>query len=95
MDQYDRTRSAEVKRQINDLDDGFIKEYPDWTTNKYNDDITWWAIACTRAHEITGDGRYLKKAKASSDFVYDNFRDEKFGGGLTPTPSLRKLNFKV
>src|SRR5690242_940572 len=45
MDQYDRTGSAEVKRQINELYDGFITQYPDWTTNKYNDDIMWWAIA--------------------------------------------------
>ncbi|HEY3414374.1 MAG TPA: glycoside hydrolase family 76 protein [Armatimonadota bacterium] len=82
MDEYDRTHSAEVKRQIRDVYDGFIKEYPDWTTNKYNDDIMWWTIACTRAYKITGDSRYLKKAKASFDFVYDNFRDEKMGGGV-------------
>ena len=30
---------------------GFIKQYPDWTTNKYNDDIIWWAIACTRTSQ--------------------------------------------
>jgi predicted alpha-1,6-mannanase (GH76 family) len=82
MDQYDRAPGADVKRQINDVYDGFVKVYPDWTTNMYNDDIMWWAIACTRAYKITGDDRYLKKAKASFDFVYDNFRDDKFGGGL-------------
>lgn len=82
MDQYDRTGGADVKRQINDVYDGFIKRYPDWTANKYNDDIMWWAIACTRAYKITNDDRYLKKAKASFDFVYGNFRDDKFGGGL-------------
>ena len=82
MDEYDRKGGAEVQRQINDLYDGFIKEYPDWTTNKYNDDIMWWAIACARAYEITDDERYLKKAKDSFDFVYDNFLDEKLGGGL-------------
>jgi predicted alpha-1,6-mannanase (GH76 family) len=82
MDQYDRTHSAEARRQIDDLYDGFIKEYPDWTTNKYNDDIMWWAIACARAYELTNDERYLQKSKESFDFVYDNFLDEKFGGGL-------------
>ena len=82
MDQYDRTGSAEVKRQINDLYDGFIRQNPDWTRNKFNDDIMWWAIACTRAYKITNDARFLKKAKASFDFVYDNFRDETTGGGL-------------
>jgi predicted alpha-1,6-mannanase (GH76 family) len=82
MDQYDRTGREDVKRQINEIYDGFIKEYPDWTTNKYNDDIMWWAIACTRAYKMTQDQRYLKKAKESFDFVYDNFRDDTFGGGL-------------
>jgi predicted alpha-1,6-mannanase (GH76 family) len=82
MDQYDRTGSAAVKRQIDDVYDGFIKVYPDWTTNMYNDDIMWWAIACTRAYKITGNQRYLTKAKASFDFVYDNFHDDKYGGGL-------------
>jgi len=82
MDQYDRTRSADVKRQINELYDGFITEYPDWTTNKYNDDIMWWAIACTRAYKITNDERYLNKARASFDYVYDNYLDDKLGGGL-------------
>jgi predicted alpha-1,6-mannanase (GH76 family) len=82
MDQYNRTRDAEVKRQVDDLYDGFIKEYPDWTTNKYNDDIMWWTIACARAYAITDEERYLQKAKESFDFVYDHFLDEKFGGGL-------------
>jgi hypothetical protein len=42
MDQYDRTRREDVKRLITAVYDGFIREHPDWTTNKYNDDIMWW-----------------------------------------------------
>ena len=41
----------------------------------------WWAIACA-AYKITNDERYLNKAKASFDYVYDNFLDDKLGGGL-------------
>lgn len=82
MDQFDRTGSADVKRQIDVVYDGFTKQYPDWTTNKYNDDIMWWTIACTRAYKITNETRYLKKAQASFDFVYNNFLDPTFGGGL-------------
>jgi predicted alpha-1,6-mannanase (GH76 family) len=82
MDQYDRTGSADVKRQIDEVYDGFIAAYPDWTKNKYNDDIMWWTIACARAYEITREERYLKKAKGSFDFVYDNFLDTAMGGGL-------------
>jgi hypothetical protein len=33
MDQYDRTKDADVKRQINEVYDGFVKQYADWTTN--------------------------------------------------------------
>lgn len=35
-----------------------------------------------RAYKITGEDRYLKKAKASFDYVYDNFHDDTLGGGL-------------
>jgi predicted alpha-1,6-mannanase (GH76 family) len=82
MDQYDRTGGADVKRQVDAVYDGFIKRYPDWTSNKYNDDIMWWAIACARAYRITNDDRYLTKARESFDFVYDNFHDDTLGGGL-------------
>lgn len=82
MDQYERTGDAGVKGQIAAFYDGFVEQYPDWTTNRYNDDIMWWAIACTRAYRITGDERYLKKAKASFDFVYDHFADDTLGGGI-------------
>lgn len=82
MDEYDRAPREAVKQQINDLYDGFIADHPDWTKNKYNDDIMWWTIGCARAYQITGNERYLKKAKESFDFVYDNFHDDKLGGGI-------------
>ena len=82
MDQYDRTHSTAVKAQVNDVYDGFVKAYPDWTKNEFNDDIMWWAVACTRAYVITGNERYLKKARASFDFVYDHFTDDTYGGGI-------------
>jgi len=82
MDEYDRTHSPAVKRLVNDVYDGFVRDYPDWTTNQYNDDIMWWAIACTRAYAITHDDRYLQKARASFDFVYDHFTDDTLGGGI-------------
>ncbi len=92
MDQYDRTHREVVKRQINDLYDGFIAQHPDWTQNKYNDDIMWWAIACTRAHQITKDERYLKQAKSSFDFVYNTFCDTNLGGGIWWTSDRRSKN---
>jgi predicted alpha-1,6-mannanase (GH76 family) len=92
MDQYDRTRSETIKHQINDLYDGFMVQYPDWTTNKYNDDIMWWTIGCTRAYKITKDARYLKQAKASFDFVYNTFCDTNLGGGIWWTSDRRSKN---
>ncbi len=92
MDQYDRTHSPAVKQQIDDVYDGFVRENPDWTTNKYNDDIIWWAVACTRAYKITGNERYLKKAKTSFDFVYDNYHDDALGGGLYWTKDRTSKN---
>ncbi len=82
MDQYDRTHDPAVKRQIKEYYDAFNKQNPDWTTNEFNDDIMWWAIACGRAFALTHDDRYLKKSKSSFDYVYDHFLDSKFGGGL-------------
>jgi len=82
MDDYDRTHRPDVKILIGDVYDGFVGRYPDWTRNKYNDDIMWWTIACTRAYSITNDDRYLKRAKDSFDFVYNNFGDETMGGGI-------------
>jgi predicted alpha-1,6-mannanase (GH76 family) len=82
MDQYDRTGSADVKGQIDDAYDGFVKVNRNWTTNKFNDDIMWWAIACGRAYVITHNERYLTKSKASFDFVYNKFTDDRMGGGV-------------
>jgi predicted alpha-1,6-mannanase (GH76 family) len=92
MDQYDRTRSESVKQQINDLYDGFMAQYPDWTRNKFNDDIMWWAVGCTRAYRITREDRYLKQAKASFDFVYRTFCDDTLGGGIWWSSDRRSKN---
>ena len=92
MDQYDRTHNESLKQQINDVYDGFIMRYPDWTTNKYNDDIMWWTIGCTRAFQITKNERYLQKARASFDFVYTNFCDNSLGGGIWWSSDRRSKN---
>lgn len=92
MDQFDRTHSDAVKRQIGEVYDGFIEQHPDWTRNKYNDDIMWWAIACTRAYQITQDDRYLIQAQASFDFVLREFGDDTFGGGVWWTSDRTSKN---
>lgn len=92
MDELDRTGSPATRRLLDEVYDGFVKAHPDWTTNKFNDDIMWWAIACGRAYRLTGDERYLRKSKASFDFVYDRFTDDKLGGGVYWTSERTSKN---
>ena len=41
----------------------FTAEHPKREANVYNDDILWWAIACTRAARITNDKSYFLEAQ--------------------------------
>lgn len=87
MDSYlhtsDRTLKQQLRQQIDDIFTGAVAKYgEDWTNNPFNDDILWWAMASARAYQITGEPKYLDKAKYYFDFVYDTQWDEEFGGGL-------------
>ncbi|MEG6587587.1 carbohydrate-binding protein [Paenibacillus barengoltzii] len=86
MDAYlrtsDRELKAQLRAQIDDIFDGAVLKYgEDWTNNPFNDDIMWWAMASARAYQITGEVRYLNKAKYYFDFVYDTQWDDEFAGG--------------
>jgi len=62
--------------------EGFVALHPDWTTNPYNDDIMWWTIACARAYRITGEARYLARARSEFDRIYAKEVDQTLGGGM-------------
>ncbi|GJM83052.1 hypothetical protein HMSSN139_55480 [Paenibacillus sp. HMSSN-139] len=86
MDAYLRTSDPELKAQlraqIDEIFDGAVLKYgEDWTNNPFNDDIMWWAMASARAYQITGEARYLDKAKYYFDFVYDTQWDDAFANG--------------
>ncbi|MBW4837823.1 MAG: carbohydrate-binding protein, partial [Paenibacillaceae bacterium] len=86
MDAYlrtsDRELKAQLRAQIDDIFDGAVLKYgEDWTNNPFNDDIMWWAMASARAYQITGEARYLDKAKYYFDFVYDTQWDDAFANG--------------
>ncbi len=68
------------KIMIDDVYNGFVKEYPDWY-NDFNDDLGWWALAATRAYKITGQPRYLEQAKKLFDDIW-TYWDEIYGGGV-------------
>jgi predicted alpha-1,6-mannanase (GH76 family) len=54
-----------------------------WSSNTFNDDITWGAIMCIRAYHITGDGGQLDMAKSNFDFMFNRAWDTTaLGGGL-------------
>ncbi len=82
MDACERHGDAQYREQIGQVYDGFIEAHPDWRTNPYNDDVMWWTIACVRAYGITGQERYLIRARSEFDRLYDRERDTALGGGM-------------
>lgn len=80
MDAYQRTNSSSYRQQIDDVYDGFLAFYPSFNS-KFNDDRAWWALACARAYEITGETRYKDSAKSLFDSIY-TFWDTTYGGGI-------------
>jgi len=49
--------------------------------DKYYDDNAWMVIMYLEAYEVTGESRYLKKARDVMDFVMSGW-DEQAGGGI-------------
>jgi len=80
MDAYGRNPSAPYRTLIDDVYDGFVKQYPDWT-NDYNDDLGWWAQGATRAYALTGEGRYLERARTLFDDLW-KYWTPSYGGGI-------------
>ena len=80
MDAYDLTKNTKYYSMIDKIYDGFIKMYPTWHS-VYNDDLGWWALACTHAYNITQNSKYIERAKIIFDKIY-TYYDSQFGGGI-------------
>ncbi len=80
MDAYQRTKRTEYREMIDDVYAGFIDWKPDFE-NDFNDDIGWWAMASTRADEITKNKTYLNRAKTLFDRMWEH-HDDTYGGGI-------------
>lgn len=81
MDAYERTGNTDYLPLIDDIFEGFLDAYPDWSDNPYNDDIGWWALAALRAYDITGNTDYRDEAKDMFDHIW-SFWSKDFGGGI-------------
>lgn len=82
MDMYQRTHNGQYRSLIDSVYNGFFDANPDWQSNPFNDDIGWWALACARAYELTGDSKFLSQSKTMFDFIYSNSYSTDFGGGI-------------
>ncbi len=82
-DAYDRSNSSTYKTMITELINGFVaKNGSNWSGNKFNDDILWAVIACSRGYQITGNTTFKSLAKTNFDVVYSRGYDTVLGGGI-------------
>jgi predicted alpha-1,6-mannanase (GH76 family) len=81
MDRYERTGDSKSRQLIDDIYDGFTRQYPDYSGNDWNDDIGWWARGSIRAYELTSDQRYLAAAQTMFGFI-SSYEDTTYGGGI-------------
>ncbi|RYG17899.1 MAG: alpha-1,6-mannanase [Chitinophagaceae bacterium] len=85
MNVYERKKTTEQLAMVNDMYQGGYDEYDayNWdntTTWFIYDDMMWWVMALTRAHQITDNPVYLEKAIAGFDRVWAGSYDPVDGG---------------
>jgi Predicted glycosyl hydrolase len=81
MDAYERTQNSAYYDLIDDIYEGFVDAYPDWSENPYNDDIGWWALGAFQAYKITNNSDYLDLAQDMFDHMWNSWSND-FGGGI-------------
>lgn len=74
------TRNSAYLPTVTALLNGFLFRHgADWTSDKYNDDLMWAAIAFTRGYQLTHTSAFLDAAKANFDAAwtrgYDTVND--------------------
>lgn len=73
-------RHSAYRKLVDDIYDGFVRAYPDWS-NDFNDDLGWWAQAAMRAYTLTGHPRYLQRAKTLFASIWPYWTND-LGGGV-------------
>ncbi len=93
LDAYERTGNAQQRVMFTKLFRGFLlQQGTNWSRNPYNDDIMWMAIACTRAHLLTGNPEFRDVARTNFDLCYARAISTNLGGGLLWKVGLQTKN---
>ena len=83
LDAYERTTNAQQLVMFTNLFRGFLADHgANWSQNRFNDDIMWMVIACTRAHLLTGNPEFRDVARSNFDLCYARAASTNLGGGL-------------
>ena len=80
MDSYERSHRSSDRALIDRVYDGFVTRNKAFSSD-FNDDRGWWALAATRAYQLTGERRFLVRAESLFDGVWRSW-DTKYGGGI-------------
>lgn len=82
-DAYDRSPSSGRAAMVSALCNGFVSQFgTDWSSNKFNDDLLWAAIAFARAKVITGNDTFGQIGASNFNRVWARAWDSALGGGL-------------
>lgn len=93
IDAYERTGNAIYLGMITELCNGFSGYYgTSWSSNTFNDDIMWAAMAYTRAYQKTGNTTFRTIAKNNFDMCYTRAWDTAGGGGMWWTTAKTSKN---
>lgn len=80
-DAYNRSPNSQWQGNISSLLNGFSSDNgTNWSSNNYNDDVTWACLAYLRGYQITGNTTFLNIAKANYDMMYARAWDTVNGG---------------
>ncbi len=83
LDAYERTYDPQQLGMFTSLFRGFLADHgATWERNRFNDDIMWMAIACTRAYLLSGNAEFLGAARTNFDLCYARAASPDLGGGL-------------
>lgn len=80
VDAYNRTKDAGYLSKMKDLLHGSYVKNGNKYLNSFYDDMEWWALACLRAYEATGDPEYKNVAEELWGYIKKGWTEVKNGG---------------